>query len=195
MLTFMIAGICHSCGVLSRGRLRSPAFAEIPSLPPAMLTSDRQRALRPSRSLVLCLLAMSAWTLAPQTPFVSPDVRPRNRGCESSKCSRDAWDDGIPDLPEEYRNIGPLKLGPRPRPFGLLLMPFVLYVYFMADAKRALFRKFDADGDKLLSPSELSAALGALPAGTFQAVDTDGTGAIDTKEWLFSFLHTDLPGS
>ena len=65
----------------------------------------------------------------------------------------------------------------------------------MADAKRALFRKFDADGDKLLSPSELSAALGALPAGTFQAVDTDGTGAIDTKEWLFSFLHTDLPGS
>ncbi|CAE7249249.1 unnamed protein product [Symbiodinium sp. CCMP2456] len=158
--------------------------------------SERHHTLPPSRSLVLCLLAVSAWILAPQMPFVSqPDTRLRSRGCESSKCRRDAWDDGIPDLPEEYRNIGPLRLGPRPRPFGLLLMPFVLYVYFMADAKRALFRKFDADGDKLLSPSELSAALGELPAGTFQAVDTDGTGAIDTKEWLFSFLHTDLPGS
>ena len=96
------------------------------------------------------------------------------------------------DLPEEYRRIGPLKLGPRPRPFGLLLMPFVLYVYFMADGRRTVFRRLDTDGDKLLSPSELSGALGELPAGTFQAVDTDASGGIDTKEWLLSFLHTDL---
>ena len=116
-------------------------------------------------------------------------LHPSRRHAES-KCRVRAWDDAIPDLPEEYRRIGPLKLGPRPRPFGLLLMPLVLSVYFMADSRRAVFRKLDVDGDKLVSPSELSAA--EVPPGVFQAIDTDMSGALDTKEWLLSFLHADL---
>ena len=162
--------------------------------PRAMRSSWIRRSVGLGRSAVLGLVAvLTAYActqgLAPQRSFIAAG---RSRGCKSSGCQQRAWDDAIPDLPEEYRRIGPLKFGPKPRPFGLLLMPFVLYVYFMADSRRALFRKLDADGDKQLSPSELSDALADLPSGTFNAVDADANGTIDTKEWLLSFLHADL---
>ena len=64
----------------------------------------------------------------------------------------------------------------------------------MADSRRATFRKLDVDGDKLVSPSELNTGLRDVPPGTFQAIDSDMSGFLDTKEWLFSFLHADLSG-
>uniref|UniRef100_A0A7R9ZXT0 EF-hand domain-containing protein n=1 Tax=Pyrodinium bahamense TaxID=73915 RepID=A0A7R9ZXT0_9DINO len=108
--------------------------------------------------------------------------------------SRAAWDEAIPDLPEQYQQFGPLKLGPRPRPFGLLLMPVLLGAYFMVEQRKIAFRRLDADGDRAVRQAELDAAWQAAAArgllreegaGTaFQGLDADASGAISPNEWL-----------
>lgn len=101
---------------------------------------------------------------------------------------RRAWDDWIPDLPKEYHQIGPLKLGPRPRPFGLLLMPLLLFVASGVNGKKFEFRRMDANADKVVTMQEFRAA--GRSEAAFLRLDGDADGKLDEKDYIFSFSDT-----
>ncbi|CAE8612560.1 unnamed protein product [Polarella glacialis] len=187
-----------ACPVLLRGH-RGPS------------SGLRRLALQAVSGLTVITVAVTAWagTLAvvPGASVSSlPSVRPAgNSGSARSKqtssgrrdflSGRAAWDDAIPDLPEEYRQVGPLKFGPRPRPFGLLLMPILLSVYFAEEHRKTAFRRLDANGDQQLTQAELANSWPQTSSSgsdeltvdvAFQSLDADRDGFIGNKEWLFS---------
>ncbi|CAK0846507.1 unnamed protein product [Prorocentrum cordatum] len=109
------------------------------------------------------------------------------RPCQEAGCPAPSR---IPDLPEKYREVIPgLKFGPRPRPFGLLLMPFILYVYFEADRRKAAFRNLDTDRDKRVTLSEFQASGGT--GQRFTALDGDRDGALSEKEYFTALFQPD----
>eukprot|EP00421_Protoceratium_reticulatum_P072705 CAMPEP_0168419738 /NCGR_PEP_ID=MMETSP0228-20121227/32420_1 /TAXON_ID=133427 /ORGANISM="Protoceratium reticulatum, Strain CCCM 535 (=CCMP 1889)" /LENGTH=181 /DNA_ID=CAMNT_0008433623 /DNA_START=46 /DNA_END=588 /DNA_ORIENTATION=+ len=108
-----------------------------------------------------------------------------------------AWDDWIPDLPKEYQEIGPLKLGPRPRPGGVVVMALLFTVLQLQSQDLALIKRMDADSNRFVtltefqsSWAELQPAEPADPNAVFQAFDLDGDGEISAKEWVRSINST-----
>jgi len=151
--------------------------------------SDRARSSRQTVLSVLIAMSMLVLLVQPSTSFI-PSSKAASATTNQMHSRREffvrraAWDDWIPDLPEEYRQVGPLKFGPRPRPFGLLLMPFLLYAYFAADQRKAAFRRLDSDKDMVVTLKEFSAGGGS--EGTFTKVDRNADGELTSNEYLFS---------